>query len=804
MKRPLILICLALLLSGCLRRAPLGPSPTPSRTAAPTATATPTRTPTPVPTPTPLPQARLNGGEHALFNGDWETALSEFQQALDSSRLLGDDKIAPAALLGIARARWMERNQYETEQAINALLKEYPLSDQRAAAYFLQAQIRTQQERYAEAADAYTRFLELRPGPVESYIYDLRGDAYFAAQQYPQSVKDFEAALAGGSQLDGTFLRMKMARSYALAEDYPTALTLYDDLAQRTTDENTLALIDLRKGEIYTTLGQTEQANTAHLDAVQNHPTSPYAYTALSALVEQGIKVDELQRGIVDYYAQEYGVAQAAFDRYLQTNPSDPATAYYYYGLTARALGNHAQALERWNTLIADYDANHTYWDDAWEQKAYTQWFYLDQYKEAVDTLLKFVEQAGNHPRAAEFLNDAALVAERDNRLELAADTWDRIVKEYPDSNLIPRALFLAGLARYRLEDYPYALESFQRALVVAPNVTEQAADQLWIAKCYTKLDNPSAAKAALEKAIAADPTGYYSERASDLLYNRPIFDAPLSYSFAYDGRSEKIRAEEWLKTQFNLPAGLDLSGLGALAEHPTLKRGDDLWRLGLYDDARAEFEALRQAVQSDPELSYRLAVHLIDIGAYRSGISTARQVLNLAGMDDAATLKGPAYFNHLRFGPYFGDLVLPLAKEYNFHPLFIFSVIRQESLFEGFVRSSAGANGLMQIMPATGEGIVQDLGWPENYSQEDLVRPLVNLHLGVDYLDEQRRLFDGDLYAALAAYNSGPGNAMVWKELSHDDPDLFLEVIRYPETRDYVRKIYEIFAIYRWLYEEK
>ena len=40
--------------------------------------------------------------------------------------------------------------------------------------------------------------------------------------------------------------------------------------------------------------------------------------------------------------------------------------------------------------------------------------------------------------------------------------------------------------------------------------------------------------------------------------------------------------------------------------------------------------------------------------------------------------------------------------------------MIRQESLFEGFVRSSAGATGLMQIIPATGEGIAADLGWPE------------------------------------------------------------------------------------------
>ncbi len=143
----------------------------------------------------------------------------------------------------------------------------------------------------------------------------------------------------------------------------------------------------------------------------------------------------------------------------------------------------------------------------------------------------------------------------------------------------------------------------------------------------------------------------------------------------------------------------------------------------------------------------------------------------------------------------------MPLAENYGFHPLFLYALIRQESLFEGFVNSSAGARGLMQIMPATGAEIAGNLGWPENYTADDLFRPLVSLRYGVDYLDRQRKLFDGNLYAALAAYNGGPGNAQEWLELAPDDPDLFLEVIRYDETRNYLRRIYENFNIYRLIY---
>jgi soluble lytic murein transglycosylase len=133
-------------------------------------------------------------------------------------------------------------------------------------------------------------------------------------------------------------------------------------------------------------------------------------------------------------------------------------------------------------------------------------------------------------------------------------------------------------------------------------------------------------------------------------------------------------------------------------------------------------------------------------------------------------------------------------------HPLFLFSVIQQESLFEGFVRSEVGARGLMQIMPATGADIAKNMSWPPDYSDDDLYRPLVSVDLGAHYLKTNRDYLNGDLYAALAAYNAGLGFAVDWQEISGGDPDLFVEVIpsEYEQTRDYIRSIYEYYVIYR------
>jgi soluble lytic murein transglycosylase len=148
----------------------------------------------------------------------------------------------------------------------------------------------------------------------------------------------------------------------------------------------------------------------------------------------------------------------------------------------------------------------------------------------------------------------------------------------------------------------------------------------------------------------------------------------------------------------------------------------------------------------------------------------------------------------------YYLDIVDSAAKQYGFDPLFLLSVIRQESLFDPSARSSY-ATGLMQITPDTGQLIADNLGWPPNYTSEDLFRPIININMGTAYLMDQRLHFAGDIYTVLAAYNAGPGTVPIWRDLSGQDSDLFLEVIRFEETRNYIINIYEAYTIYHEFY---
>ncbi|MDD2922380.1 MAG: transglycosylase SLT domain-containing protein, partial [Anaerolineales bacterium] len=436
-------------------------------------------------------------------------------------------------------------------------------------------------------------------------------------------------------------------------------------------------------------------------------------------------------------------------------------------------------------------------------EKAFIEWYHQKAYTVSAQTLLSYVSAVPSSLTSADYLMSTARIYERGGKTEEALQIWARVANEYPNTEQAASAVFLMGVIYYRNGDAASALASFNRSLAASILKEDKARAYLWIGKTQQKLGDNESALNAWRDAQTRDPGGYYSERARDLILERAPFTPPISANLVMDLASEKQSADAWMRLTFNLPAETDLNGLGALANDPRILRGTELWRLGRYEDARVEFENLRAEFETNQnaENSYRLTNYLLEIGLYRPAILAARQTLTIAGLNEhAESMMAPIYFSHIRYGLYYPDLVIPDAQANNLDPLFLYSVIRQESLFEGFVNSNAGARGLMQIVPSTGADMAAQLSWV-NYNEKDLYRPEVSVTFGSYYLARNRNALGGNPYAALAAYNAGPGSALQWKELAGDDPDLFLESVRFEETRNYIRNIYEIYAIYRRLY---
>ena len=801
-KRISILLTLVVLVCTSCNAAslPFLATATPQPTATATITPSPSPSPTTTPTPTPVPAIRVAEGDWALFSGDYDRAQTEYQNALDNAQ---DDDTRAGALVGLGRTQILNGRCDQAITTLKKVTKDYSESVHAADAYYFLGQCYSDQSNPASAASAYQRYLDYRPGILDAYIQELRGDALFSAADYTGAISAYEAAARAPQLADAVPLQMKIGKSYAEMRDYKNAIRTYLAVLEATSNDYEKAQADLLLGAAYEAINMPEQAYARYQDTVNNYPRSYDSYSALVDLVNAGQPVDDLNRGLVDYFAGQNGLAIEAFKRYVQDTPNHDGTAHYYMGFALRYQGQNEAAIAEWQSLIKDHSGDR-YWSAAWDEIAYTQWVNLDDFKSAAQTLLDFVSQAPNAPEAPAYLFEAARIQERSDDLKQAAVTWQRLIDEYPSDSTSLQALFLAGICDYRLADYPHALTIFQRMLALSTQATDQSQAYFWIGKTQTALSNAKAATASFTQAAQADPTGYYTERAKEILQNKAPLEPITSFDMGFDLASERPEAETWLRSTFSISPETNLSSPGTLAADPRLKRGDAYWELGLYSQASSEFASMSSDFVKDPTNSFRLLDHLVNLGFYRLAITTSRQILDAANLDDAGTLTVPEYFTHIRFGPYFKEIILPEAEKNNLPPLVLMSVIRQESLFEGFAESSAGAIGMMQIMPATAKDEVVRMAWPPNYTDSDLYRPMISVGIGAHYLARLRDLFNGDIFAALAAYNGGPGNAQAWEEMANNDPDLLVEVIRPDETRTYLKQIFTFTKIYEQVYQRQ
>jgi soluble lytic murein transglycosylase len=146
---------------------------------------------------------------------------------------------------------------------------------------------------------------------------------------------------------------------------------------------------------------------------------------------------------------------------------------------------------------------------------------------------------------------------------------------------------------------------------------------------------------------------------------------------------------------------------------------------------------------------------------------------------------------------------VIEMPKGGGPEPALLHAVVRQESNFDIAAVSSAGARGLMQLIPTTARAVAKALNL--NY-QPDLLGAdgHYNVSLGKAYLSDMLEKYDGSYVLALAAYNAGPGSVQRWLKMNGDprrnDIDVidWIEQIPYEETRNYVQRVLENLQVYR------
>ncbi len=223
---------------------------------------------------------------------------------------------------------------------------------------------------------------------------------------------------------------------------------------------------------------------------------------------------------------------------------------------------------------------------------------------------------------------------------------------------------------------------------------------------------------------------------------------------------------------------------LESLSSRSAIIRARELYFTGLEGRGRSEWDNAVANLNATEKMQAALLARRW--GWHSRAIATAASV----GQFDDLRLRYP----------------LPYQEEFSEHaaaaqvsPSWAYGVARSESLFMRDVRSSAGAIGLMQLMPATGKSSARQLNQPY-YGRHTLTDPSMNILLGTYYLGKMFGRFDNNMAMATAAYNAGPHRVERWRPQSGSlDARIWIENIPYKETRGYVRRVLETDVIFHW-----
>ena len=154
-----------------------------------------------------------------------------------------------------------------------------------------------------------------------------------------------------------------------------------------------------------------------------------------------------------------------------------------------------------------------------------------------------------------------------------------------------------------------------------------------------------------------------------------------------------------------------------------------------------------------------------------------------------------------LRYLSPFSEQVRPAARNQSLDDAWVYGLMRQESRFITNAKSSVGASGLMQLMPATARWVAKKIGLTD-YHHGKVNDTETNLLLGTSYMRLVMEDLDNHPVLASAAYNAGPGRARKWRADQPLEGAIYAETIPFTETRDYVKKVMSNAVYYSALFE--
>ncbi|MFQ5926291.1 MAG: transglycosylase SLT domain-containing protein [Terriglobia bacterium] len=394
----------------------------------------------------------------------------------------------------------------------------------------------------------------------------------------------------------------------------------------------------------------------------------------------------------------------------------------------------------------------------------------------------------------------------------------------FPGSRWYAQALFAAGSYFLATDEFACAADHFQRLLARFPKSAWAAEAQwklAWIA--YLEQDTARAAQR-MEKHLARFPNSPFTPRA---LYWRARIAARrgkvsvaarlvelLRSHFPRHYLAQQVGQAEWAQVLAGAGDGEENSGsvpawvealrltrsvpdTPSLAAGPArlLERARTLEQLGLVEFAAEEAAfVLKESPQPEAYL-IRARVALVR-KHYPQAIEAVRR--GFPDYLDMSLDALPRATWELLFPRLYWRSIQRHARRYKLDPYLVAAVMRQESRFDAQAVSSAGARGLMQLMPRTARRLAR----VRRLKPDRLFQPDFNIRLGTRFLRELRRRFKGQLELMVAAYNAGGTRVSQWhRRRKWSEPAEFVESIPATQTRNFVYLVLRNYQFYRDLY---
>lgn len=705
----------------------------------------------------------LNEGMALQREGRYAAAIERYRGVLARPER---EPMSRTARFLLGEALYLDDRDAEAILALDDFVERYPDDPRRLAATGIRAKAHQIVGNHQEAIRLFREYRQA-PTAIDGYLALEIGKSLAALGRHPEAIVELNlAASAGLARLVTIDALEKLADAYAKLGDHASVALTWQRIAPLAQTDVYKAEVRYRQASALVQIGRTTEAASLYLEIMQLFPQTGWAAAALREGARLGVDPGPYLRGLILYHADREAEAVAALTEFLTREPNSPnaADALLHRGLAYRYLGAPERAAGDFDRAATVYPAQRN---------------------------------------ADEALFQAGLMYEAIGRSQAAVPFYQRLIDGFPASSRRDEARLRLALVHLELQNVT-AAEALLTDAARAGRPESAATALLWLGKLAAARGDRAAADGAWRSAEEAAPVDLAGLRARALRQGETIPSAapPPGPAFAVDDPNDLLELDRWVGALAGVTVTVALRQPGpALLAEPAFQRGEELLRAGFYREATEEFRDLAADLRRDPLALYQLALWLDERALARATAFAGEQLVALGATKSLAG--APRKLLRLVLPTPYRSLVEEAARRHGVDPALLLALIRQESVYDRYARSVAGARGLTQVMPATGEGIARSLGRTD-FTVADLYRPETAIEFGAYYLGEQLRRFGGNAYFAMAAYNAGPAVIPRWTNGNLAfDPDLFAERIPYRETSSYVRLVGRYYSLYRLAYRD-